>query len=40
MEHLNLGFKMMVYGMGTTFTILVIFYFLIKILAKLFPGKE
>ncbi|HHY91534.1 MAG TPA: OadG family protein [Clostridiales bacterium] len=40
MEHLGVGFKMMIYGMGTTFTILVIFYFLIKILAKLFPGND
>ena len=39
-KHLNLGFKMMVYGMGTTFTILVIFYFLIKILLNYFLEKN
>jgi len=37
MSDFSVGLNMMLYGMGTTFSILIIFYFLIKILAKLFP---
>jgi len=40
MEYIDIGLKMMAYGMGTTFTILIIFYFLIKVLAILFPEKN
>lgn len=34
-----MGLKMLLYGMGTTFTILIIFYFAIKLLVKIFPEK-
>jgi Na+-transporting methylmalonyl-CoA/oxaloacetate decarboxylase gamma subunit len=36
----TIGLSMMLYGMGTTFSILIIFYFLIKGLAKVFPPEE
>lgn len=36
---MNIGFKMLLYGMGTTFTILIIFYFSIKLMVKIFPDK-
>lgn len=39
MDNIGIGLEMMLYGIGTTFTILIIFYFAIKILAKLFPEK-
>ncbi|KAB3529333.1 hypothetical protein F8153_09490 [Alkaliphilus serpentinus] len=35
-----MGLNIMLYGMGTTFSILIIFYFLIKVLAKLFPSSS
>ncbi|SCG84029.1 hypothetical protein DW1_2465 [Proteiniborus sp. DW1] len=39
MGELRLGLEMMLYGIGTTFTILILFYFVIKILTKIFPEK-
>ncbi len=39
MDNINAGLTMMLYGMGTTFTILIIFYFMIKVLSKVFPQK-
>ncbi|MBB6215892.1 Na+-transporting methylmalonyl-CoA/oxaloacetate decarboxylase gamma subunit [Anaerosolibacter carboniphilus] len=34
------GLRIMAYGMGTTFTILILFYFMIKGLLKFFPYTE
>ncbi|WP_198153212.1 OadG family protein [Thermotalea metallivorans] len=34
------GLRIMAYGMGTTFTILILFYFMIKVLLRLFPHRE
>jgi Na+-transporting methylmalonyl-CoA/oxaloacetate decarboxylase gamma subunit len=34
------GLEIMAYGMGTTFTILILFYFMIKGLIKIFPYRE
>ena len=31
--------KLLAYGMGTTFIVLILFYFLIRALVKLFPEK-
>lgn len=31
--------KLLVYGMGTTFFVLILFYFLIRALVKVFPEK-
>ncbi|WP_352420778.1 OadG family protein [Proteiniborus sp.] len=39
MENLGAGLEMMLYGIATTFSILIIFYFAIKLLAKIFPEK-
>lgn len=39
MEDIRLGFEMMLYGIGTTFIILILFYFVVKLLVKLFPEK-
>jgi len=39
MSNLSIGLEMMVYGMGTTFSILILFYLIIKGLTKLFPEK-
>lgn len=39
MENLGYGFTMMGYGIGTTFIILILFYFMIKLLTKAFPQK-
>ncbi|MGF7060115.1 OadG family protein [Brassicibacter mesophilus] len=39
MTNIDAGLTMMLYGMGTTFSILIIFYFMIKLLAKVFPQK-
>ncbi|SDY93933.1 Oxaloacetate decarboxylase, gamma chain [Proteiniborus ethanoligenes] len=39
MENIGVGLEMMLYGIGTTFSILIIFYFSIKLLSKLFPEK-
>jgi hypothetical protein len=35
-----MGFKMLLYGMGATFSTLIIFYFVIKLLVKMFPKEE
>lgn len=40
MEYIDTGLSMALQGMGTTFLILIIFYFLIKLLAKLFVQKN
>ncbi|MCQ4925319.1 OadG-related small transporter subunit [Tissierella carlieri] len=32
-------FKLLAYGMGTTFFVLILFYFVIRILVKSFPEK-
>jgi len=39
MANIEAGLTMMLYGMGTTFSILIIFYFMIKLLAKAFSQK-
>lgn len=31
--------KLLIYGMGTTFIVLILFYFLIRALVKIFPEK-
>ncbi|WP_159429067.1 MULTISPECIES: OadG family protein [Tissierellales] len=33
------GLRLLLYGMITTFFILIVFYFLIKLLNKIFPEK-
>jgi len=40
MELIGLGVKVMVYGMAGVFGVLIIFYFMIKLLLKTFPPKE
>ena len=32
-------FKLLTYGMGTTFFVLILFYFVIRVLVKVFPEK-
>ena len=39
MNDLNLGFQLMLYGLTGVFSVLILFYFTIVILNKLFPGK-
>ncbi|MFA5523905.1 MAG: OadG family protein [Tissierellales bacterium] len=39
MENLDIGLEMMLYGIATTFSILILFYLGIKLLAKIFPEK-
>lgn len=39
MENIGVGLEMMLYGIATTFSILIIFYFGIKLLVKIFPEK-
>jgi len=39
MKDIGLGLEMMLYGIGTTFLILILFYFVVKLLVKLFPEK-
>lgn len=40
MSELDLGFKLMVYGISGVFAVLVLFYSIIVGLTKLFPHKE
>ncbi|MGI6686317.1 MAG: OadG-related small transporter subunit [Bacillota bacterium] len=40
MELIGLGFKVMVMGLAAVFTVLILFYFMIKGLIKVFPSKE
>ncbi|MBU5425748.1 OadG family protein [Tissierella pigra] len=35
----NILLKLLIYGMGTTFFVLILFYFVIRILVKVFPEK-
>lgn len=39
MNQLDLGFQVMGYGITGVFTVLILFYFMIKGLLKLFPYK-
>lgn len=40
MDHLNLGFQLMAYGLAGVFVVLILFYIMIKLLLKIFPYKE
>lgn len=40
MSELYLGFKLMVFGLGSVFVALILFYLLIKVLNKVFPPIE
>jgi Na+-transporting methylmalonyl-CoA/oxaloacetate decarboxylase gamma subunit len=40
MTELQLGLKLMLFGLGSVFAALILFYTLIKILNKLFPPVE
>lgn len=37
---LAIGLDMMLYGIGTTFVILILLYFVIRLLVKVFPDKK
>ncbi len=39
MENIELGFKLMGFGLLGVFTVLILFYFMIKALMKVFEGK-
>lgn len=39
MDLIGLGVQMMIYGIAGVFGVLIIFYFMIKILLKVFPDK-
>lgn len=40
MSDISLGFQLMGYGLVGVFTVLILFYFTIQLLMKLFPSKE
>jgi hypothetical protein len=40
MNDINLGIQLMGFGILGTFTVLILFYFIIKILMKVFPYKS
>lgn len=40
MENLELGFKLMGYGLAGVFTVLILFYFMIKLLMKVFSKSN
>jgi len=39
-EELSKGLEIMLYGMGTTFFMLILFYTVIRLLNKVFPIKD
>lgn len=40
MSDISLGFQLMGYGLVGVFTVLILFYFTIQLLMKLFPHKD
>ncbi len=40
MNELGLGVELMMYGLTGVFVVLILFYFVIKLLLKVFPYKE
>jgi Na+-transporting methylmalonyl-CoA/oxaloacetate decarboxylase gamma subunit len=40
MNELGLGVELMMYGLTGVFVVLIMFYFVIKLLLKVFPYKE
>jgi len=40
MTAMNLGLKLMLYGLSGVFSVLILFYGVIKVLGKMFPYKE
>ena len=40
MNELGLGIELMMYGLTGVFVVLIMFYFVIKLLLKVFPYKE
>ena len=40
MNELGLGLELMMYGLTGVFAVLIMFYFVIKLLLKVFPYKE
>ncbi len=40
MEYFDVGLKLMGYGLLGVFTVLILFYFMIKIMMKVFSEKE
>lgn len=40
MELIGLGLEVMLFGLTGVFLVLIFFYFMIKLLIKIFPSKE